>query len=386
MNNKELTKKNTDVSKTIFLSLYYVFACCYLPLSLLLGINENILSALSLVLSILSIIALTYAAGTFKGVFGYAMTIIILMMFGARLLPVAVLASFASAACVYAYLLLRLPSPLLYGIPAIAPIIVCLVTKDPRSIILALATVPCSLLLTYSIKKELPRVRAICHIGFGTCTTVVALMLTLVYSLYGSISLDTVRLFIAQIKTQSTIILSSAVAQVSEALQNTSLDLSQYADAAIRTVFNLLPAIIIVLASVVSYFLHSMLLSLCFATDEEHKKAIPMLTFDMSFASAAIFIVSLILSFTLATPKTAFYGAIAENLMLVLTPGLILTALGALRMLTTRKGPSCLGSIIYFIVIFMLCSLSLPAIIICSVFGAVVVILAHIAKWRSEQK
>ena len=110
------------------------------------------------------------------------------------------------------------------------------------------------------------------------------------------------------------------------------------------------------------------------------KEALPMLVFDMSIHSAFLFLLALVLSFALASEKTAMYGAVAENLMVILLPGYVITALAALRAFVTKRSPSCLGTLLYFFVIFMIASLSYPVIITTAVVGAIVKIFFFFRK------
>ena len=71
--------------------------------------------------------------------------------------------------------------------------------------------------------------------------------------------------------------------------------------------------------------------------------------------------------------------------MLILIPGLILTALAGIRMLTMRKGPSCLGTLVYMGSIFLIASLSPAVIIAASVLGAILIIITNIAKAKAEK-
>ena len=223
--------------------------------------------------------------------------------------------------------------------------------------------------------------------SLGICAVIGIGFLITLYSLYGSISMETTRDFMDAMRTAITNSLISATDKMAEIMNTTDIplgDLNAYVAVAVSSTFNLLPAIIIVTANVLCYFIHSMFLGLYAVTDEERKQVIPTLTFDMSLISAIVYLTALILSFALVSDKVALWGAVAENMMLILAPGLILTALGALKMLTTRKGPSCFGSIIYMLVIFSLLSLSAPTIIIVSAAGAVVIIISHVARAKNN--
>ena len=109
-----------------------------------------------------------------------------------------------------------------------------------------------------------------------------------------------------------------------------------------------------------------------------------MLSFEMSLTSSIVYIASLVFSLLLVSESLALWGTAAENIALVLAPGLILTALAGIRALSMRKGPSCLGTLLYLGVIFMLASLSGIVIMLVALVGAVLNIVAHIAKRKSQ--
>ena len=385
MNGEQKKTNDKNLITTTLLSLYVVFAACYAPISMFVNMDGTLLSLLAFGACALSIAMLSFAAGSFKSVFVYAISVIALVFLGATALPLGLFTSFAAGACIYAYLLLNHRSPFLYGVPVIAPIIVTVLTGELSGIILSLLWLPASLLLAYVVKRRLARVSAICHVSAGICLAIVALLGMFVFSIYGSITMTTLRAFVDETKSQSIVMMNTLIDEMAGAVGGLPVDITGYVDVAVQTVFNLIPAIIIIIGNVGAYVMHSMLLSICFTDEKTKKDALPMLAFEMSLVSAIVFLISIILAFALTSADTAFYGAVAENVMIILCPGLVLTTLGALRILTSRKGPSCLGTLLYFGVIFMLCSFSLPVIIICSIIGAILIILANISRSRPKQ-
>jgi hypothetical protein len=151
---------------------------------------------------------------------------------------------------------------------------------------------------------------------------------------------------------------------------------------AVGVMFNTLPAVIIIFANIVSYVIHSMMMSVEYVSLEDKKDAMSMMTFEMSIISAIVFILSLVLTFVLTEDV---YRAVAENVMLILMPGLILTALGGLRALSSRKGPSCLGAILYVVAIFMIATFNAVVLITASAVGAVLIIISNIVQSKSDK-
>ena len=393
MNTNIKNKKNNradgklSTGDIITLCLYYVAACCYIPAVLFLNMGQSIITVAALVMCILGTAVMAKAADSWKRVAGYTVVVFLVVFLFGAVLPVSLFTAFTSAVCIYALLLTKYRSPILWGLP-ILPLAVSLVFLGGiAGAFVSVATLPCTLLLTYSVSKKLDRISTICRMSLGICAVIGIGFLITLYSLYGSISMETTRDFMDAMRTAITNSLISATDKMAELMNTTDIplgDLNAYVAVAVSSTFNLLPAIIIVTANVLCYFIHSMFLGLYAVTDEERKQVIPTLTFDMSLISAIVYLTALILSFALVSDKVALWGAVAENMMLILAPGLILTALGALKMLTTRKGPSCFGSIIYMLVIFSLLSLSAPTIIIVSAAGAVVIIISHVARAKNN--
>ena len=370
---------------TPLLYLYFIAACVYISLILTLNVGEWLIAAVSLAFCVIGTSVLAKIAGSFKRVLGYSTIILILVFFGGSLLPVGLLAAFTSAVCVYAYLLTARPSPFLWGLGAVAPVICALAAKSVPAAILALAPLPCALLLAYSVKKCFDRVRSVCYVSLGICLPVVICFVMAVNLLYGEVSFEGARALIDALREQTVLTLNAVSKQMTELVDIGSSDMSSYIVSAVNAAFNLLPAILITVSNLIGYMIHSAYLSIHCKDEQTRKAALPMLAFDMSLTSAIVFILSLVCALALVSDGTALWRTAAENMLMILVPGLILTALGALRLLTSIKGPSCLGTLVYLFVIFMLVTFSLPAILITATAGAVVIILAHVSKKRRSK-
>ena len=349
--------------------------------------TRRIPAAISLAVCVLGLFAMGRAAGTFKAVIGYAIILGIFVFFGGGLTFVGMFAAFSTAVCIYAHLLLKRPSPFLWGLPAIPLVITMLTVGTATSAVISVATLPAALALVQSVKTKAGRVGAICRISAGICAVALLAFLCAVYSAHGDITLTACKSVIDSAKVTVSDTLAAAAHEMESILgaDATLVNIDSTIDYAVGIVFNVLPAVLIICANLIAYILHSMILSIEYVTLEDKKEALPMMSFEMSIVSAIVFLISLVLSFVLISDKTALYGAVAENLMLILVPGLILTALAGLRAFAMRKGPSCLGTIVYMGAIFMIASLNAFVLIAASVAGAVLIIAANIAKARSEK-
>ena len=98
-----------------------------------------------------------------------------------------------------------------------------------------------------------------------------------------------------------------------------------------------------------------------------------------------VFLLSSILGLAFIKSDVTVWLVTAENVAIILMPGMILTAIMMLRGLTaTQKG--CLPSLIYFGIIFSMLYIPTVMIPLVSVAGAVTVILNNIAKHKLTTK
>ncbi len=387
MNKDKNIKTDRSPLKIIFLSLYVVLAASYIPLSMIIDLGAIGTTVLAYAFCALSFFAIAYAASSFKGALGYGLSMVVLTFVGFTSFAVAIFAAFVSVSCVYAYLLIKQRTPVLYGIPAIAPLVVLLVTKNPAFALLALLWIPISLLLVYTVKKKLARVSAICHISLGICLAVVSVLVLVILATYKSLTVTSIRSFVETIRVFGITTMTEMFGEFSEMFEQMQVDFSRLIALSVTVALYIIPALIITVANVCAYIMHATLITVCYSKEEDNKEALPMLSFDMSLVSAIVFLIAasyLFLTLLFATDINAMFVAVTGNIAIILAPGLILTALAALKAFTAKKGPSCFGTILYVGVIFMLCSLSPIAIIACAVSGAVIIVLARISKWRAE--
>ncbi len=405
---KQLSSSQTKATGTaltfILLCLYYILATAYIPLCLFIRLPEyfSLLSAVGI--CILACAALARAAGSFRAVVGFALTVGIFAFLGTAVQLVAPIAAFIAAVAVYSKIInmpQSLPAALTMALlPAVSVITVYLASRQGLGVALAILPVPVACTLTWCTRKKLSRVPAICRLSCCISLCVLAIALCIVYMLAGEISISAIRSLIDSARTALVAMLDGALMQM-ELLLGESLsalggiDLSSFTKTLAASVFNLLPAIVITVANILAYLVHSLALSVEYgrvlpetlAKDSPERREIAeQMSFDMSLVSAIVYIASLVLAFLFVTEKTALYGTAAENLLLILAPGLVLTAISGVRALSMQKGPSCLGTLVYIGLIFMVASLSPIVIMAVALGGAVLIIMAHIAKHRHDSQ
>lgn len=385
--NKEI--KKSGVGTRILLCVYYVAACCFFPASLYLDMSALIMSVVCFVACALSASALALAAGSWHKVLGFTVPVFVLVFLGGAVLPISLAAVFIAAVCVYAFLLVKHPSPFMWGLPIIALALSVFIGGEIQGMIASVATLPCAVALAFSVKKRRGRVGTVCAMSACICAVIVAAFAVSVYSIFGGVSLEAIRALFDAFKKELVVSLTEGTTTVLDKINNAQMavgDVTQYVEAAVRAAFNLLPAIIIVISNALSYMIHSLLLAVAFGDDIRKKENISMLEFDMSIVSAFVYIAAAVGVLTLSSDKLALYGAAAENIFFILVPGYIIIALGALRVMTTKNGPSCFGTLLYIGVVFSLLSFSLPAILIVSAAGVIFRIISHFANKKRLNK
>ncbi len=385
-NSQNLNENNAQGrSLPIFMLLcaYYILACIYLPLSTLVGLGDWFAAASALGVCVLACVALSKIAGSFKPFVFYAITVAIFALLGGSFLPISLIVAFVSGTCVYAYLVNRWASPLVWIIPAIPPIICSLAVGKALGAALSLITLPAALLLAYAVRKKRSRVSAVCMISSGICAMLVLLIGIAVYKYTGDISIAAIKSSIEAARAYLTAVFESVMTEMTSLIGSTMslIDTEAMPSLMVGVLFNLLPAIIITASNILAYIIHSLYISANYSmSQEKHKEAIPMLTFDMSAVSAVVYIAALILSLTLTSGNAAIYGTAAQNILLILAPGLVMTALAGVHMLSMRKGPSCLGTLLYLALIFMIATLSPIVILAVALGGAILIIASHISR------
>lgn len=365
----------------------YTLACVYIPLTVAFITNPMAQVAVAAGICIVSALVLARFARTFKAIIGYSVILAMLIFLSGSVLLSSCLAALTLAATAFAILLLRCRSILVYLLPALPLLAVATVTREVAPSLISVAAVPAGIFLAVSIKQKLSRVSAICRISIGLCVMAAAIFAATVYSACGSFTPDAVKEFIAVFRAEFTEICLLTVNELSSMLeQNISEDyILELLNSLIDTVFNLLPGIVITLANIVSYVLHATFITVYFADEKDRASVAPLLSFDMSLASAIVYILAVITALFFTSGKAELAGAVAENVVLILAPGLVITALTVIRALMTKKGPSCLGTLGYFALILMLASFSPVAIVCVALAGAVLLICSHIAAHKANK-
>ncbi|MBE6706742.1 MAG: hypothetical protein E7577_03780 [Ruminococcaceae bacterium] len=385
---KEQNKADIRPLDVFLLCSAYAIAASFITVALTININELVISAVALAICAFSVLVLARIAKTFRAVVFYTIILGASAFIGGSLLLIGLFAALALCCCSLAYLINNSKSPFIWGIPLIPIILALFISPNANGILVAISPLPATILLAYSTKKRLDRVSAVCRISCGLCIVFLASFFIALYSVKGVISIAAAKELIVELKeaisAECLLLMNELMATLGYELS--SIDVKTLVDSAVGTVFNLLPGLIITLSNIIAYIIHSLFLTVCYPDPRKSKdELMPMLEFDISLTSAIVYVIAVVATFVLVSGGSALYGAVAENIVVVLAPGLILVALGGIRSLITKKGPSCLGTLLYVGVIFLLATFSVYAIIGVALAGAVFIILAYVSDYKKRK-
>jgi hypothetical protein len=119
----------------------------------------------------------------------------------------------------------------------------------------------------------------------------------------------------------------------------------------VNTVFNLLPAICTVTALVFATLCQSIQHAALRAFGHEDCVTDRVKAFEMSLLSCVVFLIAALSVMLDKSVHSTFFGAVAENIYVILLPGLALAGLLRLTRSLTKKGPRAVGCLFYVIIL-----------------------------------
>ena len=387
---KDLGRK-INTTDALLLSLIALVLCAFLPIALFYNMQELILEGASLVAIGASILALYKIVGSKRPFVPTVITAAIAFFFiGAT--TTALVISFMVSICLIAHVLLFADNTAAKAMCVISPVasyaIAVVVIGGFAVSTTALIPLVAALALYYAVSQNLHKVSAICHMSAGMLIFICAIVAIRYVALHGTdlaVAKEAIEAFREALTDLTAQMLMSVATELSEIAEISMTDATELATVSVNATFNLLPAIIIVIANVASFFTHSMMMATTFSEKEPSPTLKNMMLFEMSLISAIGFMAFAILGLAFVKSDVSVWLVTAENVVIILMPGMILTAIMMLRGLTaTAKG--CAPSLIYFGIIFSM--LYIPAVMLplVSVAGAVTVILNNIAKHKLLKK
>lgn len=267
----------------------------------------------------------------------------------------------------------------LLAVPALA-YLAALITSDPLTALGALVFIPSAAVAGMLQRKGAERKTIITS---STITVIVICIGGAALALYLSGKLDL---------TSITAIIDSARAQLLDALASMTLRLGEESielfdptllPVAVDATFNVLPGLTVAALFVVFYFFHSVLFSLYKSEDLDLFINAKTSKVRMSTVSAVIFIAAYIFSFTTdSAGQIDIVGTVAENLRLILTPGMMLMGIDALGAIMRRLRLA--GFLVILLIIGAFMWLSSYVALILSALGAIYLIVRATDTWATE--
>jgi hypothetical protein len=246
-------------------------------------------------------------------------------------------------------------------IPILAYAAALAMTRDPFVAAAALIPFPAMIVLGLGTRSSAAKEEGMTRVGV-VCATSLALGVTL---------LAVIALVIFhQLRTLSLDVLAAEVEALREALINdiTSAEIPEGMDPEmvaeleklltysgaqnlVNSVFNLLPALFVVAVNLISAVAQMIQhATLCvFGYDECLTERVRI--FRMSLISCLVFLVAYFISFAEGQEASTLTGTVAQNIYMILLPGLALAGLIRLTSALTRKGPRGMGCLFYLILI-----------------------------------
>lgn len=356
---------------------FYLLSAIGLALSLSGRFGERGTLLLGVGLTALSMAAQARLARSAANALGHIVTLALIAFFLGSPVLAGILGATLSACCSFACFCRWGGRAFAPALPLLSFLLSALILRDPILGALSLTVLPPALTLLLCLRKRTSRIPAICRLS----VTLLAVALpTVGYFLYrhlGSLSYSALRLFLDEVRLGATAALTEALELTGTPL-GVNVDAAVYADTMVSALFNVLPALTVIGAMLISYGIHTAALRCLIGQGEDKEILGKMLSFDMSLVSALLYFAALLLSLILVSEQTALFGAVAQNVYLILAPGMLMTAWIAMNALLFSRAPSCLSTLLYFGVVFLLFQFPTIMLPLASAFGAGVVILGRI--------
>ena len=337
-------------------------------------------------------------------IYALRMPRIVISVLLASFIPVALTQSFAIGALVLSVVVatgggallatsVRTPSRTVI-LPMIAWVVSFVITRDAYLSSLTLVTLPATVLLALATVTGQRRTSAICYTIGGFLISVVALLAIYFTATYGSIDRNVLVTHFETQRAWLVDVLLSVRDQMIEMMQAEGLGGSETVEVLqsymtrelltnlVALVYNVLPAIVIILCSIMAFEAQSFLCA-AYCTMGMKKMLTPVaVTFTMSLVSAILYLAAFVIN--LFVPAGGLFMAVVQNFYLILTPGFFLVGYAAVMFrLRTAKGGS--KFFLIFLLIAILCFSPASIFSVLAFFGADTVVLSAISLRMMKQ-
>ncbi len=387
LNNQSLNDKYS-AKACFFGSLAYALLLAYFPIALFSSLDVMAFEGLSIVVIAITAFTVFKLAGNARPLIALITPAAIFFFIGGTFSLVALVFSIIGAVSLLACLMHKASSRAATVFPILLTVAVYLcasfVLGNFIVSLICLAFLPAAMILAVCLSKKVLRVGTICAVSIGLLLPMLALIIYWIFVWHKGnfaalpAAIDGMRDLLSALVEQ---FLEQFIAQVEElGTLEVSINTSEISELTISLVFNLLPAIVITTANLLAFMLQAFTASMLSGSDEDRPRLISLYAFKMSTASAIIYLIFLVLYAMFADEAEYMLAMAALNLIIILTPGLLYTALITIRRLTHTPKASCFGVLIYIGIIMLLIRYPQFSIIGGAMLGATVLII-DAAKW-----
>ena len=365
---------------TILLTVYVIAASVFSAISLFAGNplpSEYLSLLLSTAMPALGIVLFAKLTASIKPLIPFCIITAVIVFMGADLVVSSAAATslllFAAAAYLFRN---KLPWPAVLAC-AVSCALTYLLTKSVLVAACAAVFLPVAFVLYLSFEKKMQRAGAVCAISATLGVALCLLLLGFIYSKAGNLYPSTIRGFFDSLRETLTVSISEALVTAGSQLSVSisAADALALTSAAVTLSFNIFPAALTIILFVISYVTHSLYISVISHTVANNEDIIHAISFKMSLASALIFLISFFATLILDYEGLGLLSAAAQNVYLILFPGLSLIAFGFVGSFSKRRGASCLTSILYFAIFGLI--LFIPGVAV-EIVGVVISISAFV--------
>ncbi|MBQ7346810.1 MAG: DUF2232 domain-containing protein [Clostridia bacterium] len=284
------------------------------------------------------------------------------MMFGMGFGGVAAILALIAGSMTLAYLFTTLKMAYLALLLPIAGFAVAFaVTRDWRVSLFSFSFLPAGLLLSLATVKGKNRTSAICFAEVGFLISVLVLIAFLIYDATGGLGRGQILAYINGIRdgiTQEFLSVRDEFLKIAAEVSNeqskavAEMFASMFSEDVVAQIFNLLPAVTVVVCSILAFESQLLLGVTYFNTGLSALLPREARIFTMSVTAAVLYTLSFLVM--LFAPTTSMAVAVIQNVCLILLPGFAILGVQSLVM-TIARARGAMRVLFVFLVFAMLC-------------------------------
>lgn len=377
-----------NAPKLLMLLVYITAAAAFLPIALFADpelTSGFLFGAISSAVAVVGIAVLILVAGTARPVLWFCILSAVILFFGGVPQIAGIFVSFITSVSLFAFVINEIRSPLIYIVAPAAYFAAYAVLGDFVLPSLALLFLPASVVLAVSVRRGAARVGAVCRVSAAFACFVLLFISARMFMKYGLLGFDDIRAYIESLKTYLTELVADRVMNTASVIgyDISRADALELFGSLITSIFNILPALFIVSCNIAAFAVHSLYVTMLVCIGEDKAITIRALSFRMSVTSAVVFIVAFFVNAFMSSDKNYLVAASAENIAIVLQPGLTVIAFAFINALAARKQISCFGALLYVMFFAMFLYIPYAMLSLSSFCGAVIIIVSAIRERRA---